>query len=514
MAKIIIIGAGIGGLAAANLLASQGHNVHIYEKNDQLGGRAGQFEKDGFTFDTGPSWYLMPEVFERYFKLLGTSAKKELELIKLSPAYKVYSGNHQALTITGNLKTDSKTFESIEPGAGAALKSYVAKSKITYTLSLKYFLYSNFDSAKGLMTKEVLARSTDMLRLATMPIHSYVKKFFKNQQLQQIMEYPTVFLGSSPFAAPALYSLMSALDFDDGVYYPKGTMYQIVESLVKIGTNKNVTYHVHTPVKEILSAQKRAIGIKLQDGTCIEADYVISNADLHFTETQLVAPEAQTYPEKYWTTKQASPSALLMYLGIKGSISEFEHHTLLFTDAWKENFDAIFKHKTLPSPASLYISKTSQSDKTAPKGHENIFILVPLPANTVVSPVKLEKLADTYLEHIRLTTGVDLKERTVSRTLFGPNDFSEKYNAWQSTMLGPSHKLTQSAFFRSPNKSKKLNNLFYVGANTVPGIGVPMCLISAELVTERIAQAEKIKTKKSTPTATPSEPKKSAGRHQ
>lgn len=514
MAKIIIIGAGIGGLAAANLLAQQGHEIHIYEKNSQLGGRAGQFEKDGFMFDTGPSWYLMPEVFERYFKRLGTSAKKELKLIKLSPAYKVYSGNHQPLTITGNLKTDSKTFEAIEPGAGAALQDYVAKSKITYKLSLKYFLYSNFNSAKVLITKEVLSKSADMLRLATLPIHSYVKKFFKNQQLQQIMEYPTVFLGSSPFAAPALYSLMSALDFDDGVYYPKGTMYQIVESLVKIGAKSGSTYHLNTPVKEIVSAQKRAIGIKLQDGTCIEADYVISNADLHFTETQLVAPEARTYPEKYWANKEASPSALLMYLGVKGSIPEFEHHTLLFTDAWKENFDAIFKHKTFPKPASLYISKTSHSDNTAPKGHENIFVLVPLPANTTVSTAKLEKLADTYLEQIRLTTGVDLKGRTVSRTLFGPNDFSEKYNAWQSTMLGPSHKLTQSAFFRSPNKSKKLNNLFYVGANTVPGIGVPMCLISAELVSERIEQAEKINTQKSAKSAKSTKMTEPTSRHQ
>jgi phytoene desaturase len=179
-----------------------------------------------------------------------------------------------------------------------------------------------------------------------------------------------------------------------------------------------------------------------------------------------------------------------MYLGIKGKIPEFQHHTLLFTDDWKTNFDAIFKSKTIPKPASLYISKTSQSDTTAPKNNENIFVLVPLPAGIKLTPKQLEKVADEYLAQIHKTTGVDLKSRTLTRILFGPNDFSEKYNAWQSTMLGPSHKLVQSAFFRTPNKSKKVENLYYVGANTVPGIGVPMCLISAELVAKRIKQAK------------------------
>ncbi len=495
MAKIIIIGAGIGGLATANLLAQDGHEVHIYEKNSQLGGRAGQFKKDGFTFDTGPSWYLMPEVFDHYFKLLRTTSKKQLNLVKLSPAYKVYSGANDPLVITGNLKTDSKTFETIEAGAGSALKDYVAKSKVTYKLSLKYFLYSNFESKKTLVTKEVLKNSKQMVQLASMPIHTYVKKFFKNQQLQQILEYPTVFLGSSPFSAPALYSLMSALDFDDGVYYPKGTMYQVVESLLNIGSKHGVTYHIDSPIKEIITAQKTAVGVKLEDGTCDSADYIISNADLHFTETKLLQASSRSYPKRYWANKEASPSALLIYLGIKGKIPEFEHHTLLFTDDWKDNFDAIFKRKSLPSPASLYISKTSRSDTTAPKGHENIFILVPLPSGIKIGNAKLETIADEYLKQIQNITGVDLKSRTVSRTLFGPNDFSEKYNAWQSTMLGPSHKLTQSAFFRTPNKSKKLNNLFYVGANTVPGVGIPMCLISAELVTERIRRAEKANKK-------------------
>ncbi|MFZ1250664.1 MAG: phytoene desaturase family protein [Candidatus Microsaccharimonas sp.] len=486
MPKVIIIGAGIGGLATANLLAQSGYEVHVYEKNGQLGGRAGTFEKNGFTFDTGPSWYLMPGVFERYYNLLGTSTKKELKLQKLSPAYKIYSET-TAMTITGNLTKDAKAFEAIEPGAGEKLKKYIAMSRFTYSLALKHFLYTNFDSMKQLVTKDTLKHAGTMLIMAKRPLHSYVKKYFKNPRLQQVLEYPTVFLGSSPYSAPALYSLMSALDFDEGVYYPKGTMYAVVESLVKIGKQLGVHYHLKQGVKKINSDHTKASGVTLTNGKTIAADIIISNADLHFTETKLLKPSDQSYPESYWAKREPSPSALLMYLGIKGKVPEFEHHTLLFTRDWKNNFHDIFKKKSIPQPASLYISKTSQSDSTAPKNDENIFVLVPLPAGIKMTNNQLEKLADQYLEQIHKTTGVDLKTRTKTRTLFGPNDFSTKYNAWQSTMLGPSHKLLQSAFFRTPNKSKKLTNLYYVGGSTVPGVGVPMCLISAELVHKRIA---------------------------
>lgn len=341
MKKIVIIGSGIGGLATANLLARDGYDVHVYEKNDQLGGRSGQFKKDGFTFDTGPSWYLMPDVFERYFQAFGTSAQHELELIRLTPAYKIYSGN-DALTITGNLETDAQTFEAIEPNSGAALRKYVARSTETYRLALEHFLYTNFTSIKPFLKRDILKRGLTMTRLALQPIHLYVARSFKNPRLQQILEYPTVFLGSSPYSAPALYSLMSSLDFDDGVYYPKGTMYAVVEALVRLGTAYGVTYHLNSPVTHIVTENGKATGITLEDGTTVAADIVIANSDLHFTETTLLNPEDQTYPERYWNKKEPSPSALLMYLGIDGAIPEFEHHTLLFTSDWKKNFSSIF----------------------------------------------------------------------------------------------------------------------------------------------------------------------------
>lgn len=492
MSKIIIIGSGIGGLATANLLAKAGHDVHVYEKEAGPGGRAGQFKKDGFIFDTGPSWYLMPDVFEHYFDLLGTSTKKQLDLIQLKPAYKVFFEGGDTVTITGDLKKDAKTFEAIETGAGESLKKYVEKSDETYQLSLKHFLYSNFTSAADFLHPDITKRAGRMLVLATTSIDSYVKKFVTHQHLKQILEYPMVFLGTSPFNAPALYSLMSALDFKEGVFYPRGTMYTVVERLVELGKGFGVQYHYKRPVKRIVVSNGTASGIELEAGSKIEADIIISNADLHFTETKLLDVNNRTYPEKYWSKKEASPSALLLFLGVKGKIPEFEHHTLLFVEDWKANFDAIYKTKTTPEKASLYISKTSHTDPgTAPKGHENIFVLVPIPAGISLNAQQTKELTAHYLDQIKTTTGVDLASRTVSQTVFGPNDFKTKYHSWQSSMLGPSHKLSQSAFFRTPNKSKKVSNLYYVGSGTVPGIGVPMCLIGAELIYKRLAGINK-----------------------
>jgi phytoene desaturase len=486
--KVIIIGSGIGGLATANLLAKAGYDVHIYEKEAGPGGRAGQFKKDGFTFDTGPSWYLMPGVFEHYFNLLDTSTKQQLDLIQLTPAYKVFFENNEAITISGDLETDAATFESIELGAGESLKKYVTKSDETYQLSLKHFLYSNFTSPRDFLHKDILSRAHIMLLLATTSIDRYIKRFVTNQRLKQILEYPMVFLGTSPFNAPALYSLMSALDFKEGVFYPRGTMYAVVEKLHALGTSLGVTYHFGSDVEHIVISNGTATGIELQDGLKVEADIVISNADLHFTETKLLRPEYQSYPQKYWDKQEASPSAILLYLGIKGKVPEFEHHTLLFVEDWKANFDAIYSSKTAPEKASLYISKTSHSDpSTAPKGDENIFVLVPIPAGISLTAERTSDLTSHYLQQIKTMTGVDLASRIISQTVFGPDDFKTKYNSWQASMLGPSHKLSQSAFFRTPNKSKKVTNLYYVGSGTLPGIGVPMCLISAELIYKRLA---------------------------
>lgn len=488
MKSVVIIGAGIGGLATANILAKAGYSVSVYEKQPTPGGRAGTMTIDGFTFDTGPSWYLMPEVFENYFKLLDENIDEHLSLTRLDPAYKVFFEKHDPIEVHANKAKDAKTFEAIEPGAGAQLDKYLQASEVVYNAALDNFLYTNFSSKRRLLNWHTLSLLPRLARTALTPIDKYVSRYFTDERLKQIMEYPMVFLGTSPYEAPAIYSLMSHMDFTQGVFYPQGGMYTIIEAMMAIGKKQGVTYYFDSPVSRIESNNGQATGIRLTDGTLVRSDIVLSNADLHFTETSLLAEADQTYPESYWAKKQAGPSAMLLYLGIKGELPELDHHNLLFTDDWHKNFTDIFHEKTWPTPASIYLCKPSQQDATvAPEGHENVFVLVPAPAKLGKTAAELQALADVYLDQIATMTGItDFKERIVVQHLVGPDDFANDFNSWQGTALGLSHKLSQSALFRPANKSKKLSNLYYAGANTVPGIGLPMCLIGAELVYKRL----------------------------
>lgn len=486
---VVIIGGGYGGLAAANLFAKSGFKVTVVEKNGQLGGRAGQLRKDGFRFDTGPSWYLMPEVFEDYYKLFGLNVQKELSLTRLTPGYKVFFESDDPITIQGSLDRDAKTFETIEPGAGTTLKKYVDASTNLYELSLQHFLYSNFTRKSHLFHKDILRGLPRFASAIATPLDTYVSRQFKDARLRRMLEYHSVFLGGSPYEIPALYSLMSTLDFKSGVYFPKNGMYSLSENLIKIGEKLGVKYRTNTPVEKILTKDGFAAGIQLTDGNTIMADIVISNADLHHTETELLSPEDASYPAAYWKKKQPGPSALLISLGIKGSLKQLEHHNLYFVDDWKDNFDAIYKRSETPEHASIYICNPSKTDPTAaPKGHENIFILVPLPANKKLTSAESKALIKKSIGLLASISGeADIAARIITKDIVSPETFGERFNAWAYNALGgQSHLLSQSAFFRTPNQSKKIKNLYYVGAGTTPGIGLPMCLISAQLVYKRV----------------------------
>lgn len=484
-----IIGAGYGGLALAALLAKAGYKVTVFEKNDSPGGRTGLKIQDGFRFDTGPSWYLMPEVFEHYYSLFGLSAAEELNIQRLSPGYKVFFESARPITIMGDVNKDAATFEKIEPGAGAKLKKYATKSNEVYSLAVKHFLYTNFERPVELLKGDIIKRAPDMLALVSQPIDSYVSKTFHDRRLKQLLEYHMVFLGSSPFQAPALYSLMSALDFSSGVFYPKKGMYSLVESLYSLGSSLGVAYEFNREIKEITVRNGAASGVRFSNGTERSFDFVVSNADLHFTETKLVPANYQTFPESYWQKRQPGPGALLVSLGVNGSLPQLLHHNLLFVDEWRENFKAIYEDHVIPDHASLYVCNPNKTDQsTAPNNHENLFILVPLPAGVLPDKKEQARLVDRFIMQLGTMIGApDLKERIVTQYVFGPKDFVTRYYSWQAGALGgQSHLLFQSAIFRTPNKSKRLKNLYYVGAGTTPGIGLPMCLMSAQLVAKRI----------------------------
>ena len=484
--KVVIIGAGFGGLATANLLAKAGFNVSVYEAHSSPGGRAGELTIDGFRFDTGPSWFLMPDVYEHYFSLLGEDSNSLLKIKRLDPAYRVFFENSPPVLISGDTTKNQRVFEEIEPGAGARLSRYLIQAEKTYRIAVNGFLYDTL-TLKNMVSLKNLSIAPRLLSALLVPMDRYVGSFFRDKRLHQILEYPTVFLGSSPFETPSIYRLMSHLDFNQGVFFPEKGIYSLVGVLEGIGNELGVEYYYDAPVKRIVTNDKVASGIELEDGRKVEADIVISNADLHYTETSLLPPRLQTYPQSYWDKKQPAPSALLMYLGIKGSLPELQHHNLFFIDDWKENFKAIYESRDWPLPASMYVSRTSATDPTAaPSGCENIFVLVPGPSGEM-NGADLSELADTYIDQLVKMSGVsDLKERIIVKKLYGPNDFGDDFHAWQNTALGLSHVLKQSASMRPANASKKVSNLYYVGASTSPGIGLPMCLIGAELVLKLI----------------------------
>ncbi|PPB48932.1 phytoene desaturase [Arthrobacter pityocampae] len=510
---VVVIGGGIGGLATSALLAREGHRVTLLEKRNEVGGRAGSWEQDGFRFDTGPSWYLMPEVIDHFFKLMGTSAAEQLELVKLDPGYRViFEEGFDTVDVPADREAVTKLFESLETGAGEQLSKYLDSAEDAYEIAKKRFLYSTFQSFLPFLRPDVLKRLPRIGALLLQPLQSFVEKRFKDPRIQQILGYPAVFLGSSPFDAPSMYHLMSHLDLDDGVLYPMGgfttliaAMRRVAESAgVEIRTGADVVSidtDARTPGRSPLDRQTaavRAVTYRTAGTTMsVDADIVVSAADLHHTETTLLPADLQTYPEKYWRTRVPGPSALLLYLGVRGSLPQLEHHTLLFSTDWRDNFGRIFgKETSVPSPASLYVCRPSATDDSvAPEGHENVFVLVPIPADVGIGKGGLERggdqrvedLADAVIGQISEWAGIpDLAERIVVRRSYGPQDFAEDLNAWRGTSLGPAHILKQSAFFRGSNRSQKVGNLFYAGSSTVPGIGIPMCLISAELIVKRL----------------------------
>jgi len=483
---VVIIGAGIGSLAASALLAKDGYRVTVLEKNEQPGGRSSLLVDRGFRFDMGPSWYLMPEVFERYFAHFGKDPKTLLDLQAPDPQYRIFFHDKTHVDIVRNLDKNCELFESIEEGAGHMLRAYLADSERKYEASLAHFLYRNMDSVFDLLNVDLMRKGFSLDVFGTMDRH--VGRYFESEKLKQIIEYTLVFLGGAPSNTPALFSLMSHLDFNQGVLYPKGGFYKVVEALYQNAIEQWVTFHFNTPVSKILTDKRRIVGVQTNTGI-IEADVLISNADYVHTEDLLDNARLRTYDHAYWSKKLPAPSAFLMYLGIQGKLPSLRHHTLYFGKNWIEHFESIFGVKPYwPKNPSLYINAPSVSDHTvAPEGCENLMILVPVAAGLSDGSKWKKHYADFILDYIEKNMNIRLHERILTQKIFSVDDFTDRYNSWRGNALGGlAHTLWQSALWRPKNKSAHLKNLFFVGANTNPGIGVPPAIISAELVRQRV----------------------------
>jgi phytoene desaturase len=503
--RVVVIGGGIAGLATAALLASRGHTVDLLEKNDALGGRVGSVEREGFRFDTGASWYLMPEVFDHFFSLLGTSAEDELDLVTLDPSYRVFFEGHPGhVDVRPDRAHNRALFEALEPGSGERFDAYLRSAEETYDVALQRFLYSNFDAPSAFLHPDVVRRTPRLARLLTRSLGSHAAAEFTDPRLRQVLGYPAVFLGSSPDRAPSLYHMMSRLDLGDRVLYPRGGFTRIIDAIAGLAERHGARLHTGTPVTGVRTTldgrRHRVTGVEhTVDGQqrTLPPDVVVGAADLHHLETALLPRDLQTHPERAWRRRSPGPGAVLTMLGVDGPLPQLPHHSLFFTTDWERNFGDIFgAEPRVPSPASVYVCKPSETDPTvAPEGCENLFVLVPVPADVGIghggddgsgSP-GVEHAADAAIDQVADWAGIpDLRTRILVRHTVGPEDFATRHNSWRGGALGLEHTLRQSAFFRPRNVSTKVDGLLYAGASTVPGVGLPMCLISAELVLKRL----------------------------
>jgi phytoene desaturase len=530
--RVVVIGAGVGGLASASLLARDGHDVTVLEARDEVGGRASVWESDGFRFDIGPSWYLMPEVFEHFFTLMGTSVADELDLVRLDPAYRVFFERFDPLEVRTGVDEATALFESIEPGAGRALHGYLDSASEAYGLALRHFLYTTFASLLPLANREVLGRAPRLASLLTRSLEARIHATVRDTRLRQILGYPAVFLGASPGVAPSMFHLMSHLDLVDGVRYPQGGFGEVVAAIhrvavragVQVRTGCRATSVTTTsigrlprvePGREDLARlwrgrRARVTGVAFTgpDGPeHLDADLVVGAADLEEVEQRLLPAALRSYSPRWWRRQVPGPSAVMVYLGVRGELPQLAHHSLFLAHDWDRTFDLIFdgasgeegrrgELPTMPDPTSVYVSRTSVTDPgAAPPGHENLVILIPVPADVGLGGGGLGGAGDPWVEHVAdaaiaqvgAWAGIDdLAGRVVLRRTVGPADWAHDLRSWRGTALGPAHTLRQSALFRAGNASRRVAGLLYAGGSVTPGIGVPMCLISAELVLKRL----------------------------
>ena len=483
---VTVVGGGFGGLSAACHLADDGANVRLLEKNDQLGGRASRLERDGFKFDMGPSWYLMPDVFERFFDRFDRSPSDYYDLEPLDPHYRIFFKDGDQVDARGDHEYMRELFESYESGAGERYTEYLETSQNHYETAMEKFIYEDRSRARDWLDPAIASTAPVGLQLIG-SMQSHVEDYFSHPKLQQIMQYTLVFLGGSPTNTPAIYNIMSHVDFNLGVYYPEGGMGAVVDGVVELGDELGVTYETGSEVTSISRAR---------DGFLVETDTegyrpdrVVVNADYAHAEQELLPDHERQYDDEYWDSRQYAPSAFLLYFGVEGDVEELAHHTLVLPTDWDSHFEQIFDQPAWPDEPAYYICVPSKTDDSvAPEGHSNLFVLVPLAPGLADSDSLRAEYREKILADMADNTGVDIRDRIVVEEQFGVADFGERYNATEGTALGLAHTLRQTSLLRPSNRSSAVDGLYFTGSFTTPGIGVPMCLISGEHTADALVE--------------------------
>ena len=480
--KVVIIGSGFSSLSAACYLAKMGYIVDIFEKNEAFGGRARQFKEEGFTFDMGPSWYWMPDVFERFFKDFNSEAKDFYSLKKLNPAYHVYFGKKDFIAIPDSLDKIYKVFENEEKGSSIKLKKFISRAKDNYKIAVTDMLYK----MPGLSPLELI--SFDTIRRVGYffsNIKKEVHRDFKNPKLRSILEFPVLFLGAESSNTPAFYNFMNYADFGLGTWQPTNGFYDVVNAMISIGKSLGVKYHNNSNIDGIITKKNIATAIKV-NGNLIKSDVVLSGADYHHTE-KLLPKNLRQYSEKYWSKRVLAPSSLLFYLGFDKKLNNLAHHNLFFDTDFNLHSKEIYKEPKWPSEPLFYANFTSiTNEHTAPKGCENGFILIPLAPGLNDTQKLRDKYFDMVIDRIESITEQKIKESIIFKKSFCVNDFIDEYNSYKGNAYGLANTLLQTSFLRPKLKSKLVKNMYFTGQLSVPGPGVPPAIVSGKLVADLI----------------------------
>jgi phytoene desaturase len=478
---ISIIGSGFSALSASCYLAKHGYDVTIYEKNATIGGRARQLKNNGFTFDMGPSWYWMPDVFENFFNDFNKKTTDYYELIKLNPAYRVYFGINEFITITDNLQEIAKTFESIEKDSGKKLVDYISEAKSNYDIAIKKLVYRPGISALELITLE----TTQKLNQFFGTVSKDIRKKFKNEKLIQILEFPVLFLGAKPSNTPSFYNFMNYADFGLGTWHPKTGMYDVVRGIESLAKELGVSFKTNSNIDKIIVKDNIATALIIND-EIITSDIILSGADYQHTET-LLDKKYRAYSDTYWESRVFAPSSLLFYIGFDKKIQNISHHALFFDVDFNQHTIDIYDDPKWPEAPLFYANFPSVTDKTAaPEGMESAFFLIPLAPGIEDTEILREEYFDKIITRFEAVTQQSIKNNIIFKKSFCKNDFIEDYNAYKGNAYGMANTLLQTAFLRPKLKSKKVENLYFTGQLTVPGPGVPPALISGKLVSELI----------------------------
>ena len=481
--NICVIGSGFSGLSSATYLANQGHNVYVLEKNSKLGGRARQFSSKGFTFDMGPSWYWMPDVFEKYFNDFDKNIEDYLKLKRLDPSYKVFFDDGH-IDVPANYQELKDLFESMEEGSGDNLDLFISQAEKKYKVGIQNLVYK-----PGLSIKEFIDRDTitGVFQLDIFKsMHSHIRKYFKNEKIIKLLEFPILFLGATPKNTPALYSLMNFADIKLGTWFPEGGMYKIVEAMVELAKEKGVKFYPSEEVKKFSYVNKKISHVITTKKT-YDADFVVCSGDYQHFDQNIVDQKYRNYSASYWDKRTLAPSSLLFYIGLDKKLKNISHHCLFFDKDFEKHAEEIYSTPRWPSEPLFYASFTSNTDKTvAPKNHENMFLLIPIAPDLEDNRIIRERYFDLIISRLEKLTKQNIKDHIVYKKSYGIRDFKKDYHSFKGNAYGLANTLFQTAILKPSIKNKKLDNLYFCGQLTVPGPGVPPSLISGNVVAKEL----------------------------